>query len=86
MPISSKEIIAIKKAFHKRSTRLTRKNVEAVFYHIYKNNPKITKKELAEYFDVWESTIDHWIKGTRIPAGANKWVFYIILYNNNLIS
>ncbi len=86
MGISSKKIIAIKKAFHKRTTRLTLQNVDAVFHHIYKNNPKITRKQLAEFFDVHENTIDHWIKGTRTPAGENKWVFYTILYTNNLIS
>ncbi len=80
MSITSKEIIAIKKAYNARTTKLTSENVKAVFDHLYQKNPSITRRELAQYFDVYESTIIHWLKGTRIPAGPNKWVFYTILY------
>ena len=51
MSITRKEVIAIKKAFHTRTTRLTQENVKAVFDHLYKQNPTIMKIELAKYFD-----------------------------------
>jgi len=42
-------------------------------------------KDVAYFFDVNETTVKDWRKGSNKPNGANKMVFHAILIQNELI-